>query len=246
MNNQFENFLNLSDIDLDRPIYRVISFERLLEIFENNTNTLVKPGKWDDPFENFILKSKFQFDDGSLVNIEFSDQYYAQCWTLHKASDAMWRIYSSTSQGVRIKTTIRKLAFSLADGENECCNSRCFIGRVEYLSNPNLMKFANNALRGLPTSQKFANTLLVKRPAFKHEREVRLIYFDSGEKNKSDVYAYKIDPNDLIDQIMIDPRLSVTEYKELKERIKHETSFKGEIRRSLIYAPPNEMVFIFG
>lgn len=172
MEYQFKNYLNLSDIDLDTPIYRIISFERLFELFEINKNGLVKPEEWDDPFENFILKAKFKFDDGSLVNIEFWNQYYAQCWTQHKASDAMWRIYSQTTKGVRIKTTIRKLASSLAITNNEWCNSRCFIGKVEYLSNARLMKFASSALKGLPTSQKFANTLLVKRPAFKHEKKL--------------------------------------------------------------------------
>lgn len=60
------------------------------------------------------------------------------------------------------------------------------------------------------------------------------------------MHAYKIDPHDLIDQIMIDPRVSVSEYNKVKVKIKLETGFKGEIRRSLIYAPPKEMVFNFG
>ena len=35
------NYLNLSADDLDRNVYRIVSFERLREMFETNVNVLV-------------------------------------------------------------------------------------------------------------------------------------------------------------------------------------------------------------
>lgn len=85
----------------------------------------------------------------------------------------------------------------------------------------------------------FATTLLVKRPAFRHEREVRLIFIPHNKaKAKKDIFAYPVDPNELIDQIMIDPRMTEHEANLLKERIKLKTGFTGKIKRSLLYALP--------
>lgn len=242
----FKNYINLKDKELDKPIYRIISIERLEQLFSSKQNVLVSPKKWDDPFENFILKSKIRMDDGEVGEIGFRDTYYGQCWTTHKASDAMWRIYSEKSQGVRIRTTIRKLAESLSNTQGEWKNSSCFIGKVEYLRKQKLLEFANNVLIGMPQSKDFARTLLVKRPAFQHEREVRLIYSDINKKNTKDIFSYTINPHELIEQIMIDPRLTVDEAKKIKSKIRLKTNYTGKIKRSLLYAPPEDMVFRFG
>jgi hypothetical protein len=84
-----------------------------------------------------------------------------------------------------------------------------------------------------------AQTLLVKRPAFRHEREVRLLYipYDKNQVAKN-LFSYCVDPYTLIDQIMIDPRVSKENWVELKQKIRNRTKFQGEIKRSLLYAPP--------
>lgn len=243
---RFVNYLNLNDDELDQYIYRIISLERLNQLFNEKVNVLVSPELWDDPFENFIMKSNVRFDDGTIADIEFSDDYYGQCWTLHKASDAMWRIYSNDKKSVRIRTTVRKLAESLSTTLGKWKNVQSYIGKVEYLPNKKLMAFANNVFTGLPQPTSFAKTLLVKRPAFSHEKEVRLIYMDKDKKSDSKLFSYSINPNELIDQIMIDPRLTKNEANELKKQIISSTNFKGTIKRSLLYAPPEGMVFNFG
>ena len=242
---------NYIDIDLsvkDQYIYRIISVDRLYELFSTNQNTLVSPKKWEDPFENFILKSKARLHDGEIINFGFRDNFYGQCWTRHKASDAMWRIYSPNSKGVRIRTTITKLASSLASGQEPWQNIRCFIGKVKYLNNKKMMDFANTVFIGKinPEAYELAKTLLIKRPAFKHENEVRILYFRSENGNSGDIYKYEIEPHELIDQIMIDPRLDYAEFKKMKLDIKSKTNFKGRVLRSLLYATPKDMIFPFG
>jgi hypothetical protein len=91
------NDKNYIDIDLNlknQYIYRIISIDRLFELFANNENVLVSPKKWEDPFENFISKSKVLKTDGEIVDFDFRNEIYGQCWSQHKVSDAMWRIYS--------------------------------------------------------------------------------------------------------------------------------------------------------
>lgn len=242
---------NFIDIDLnvkDQYIYRIISIERLIELFSKKTNVLVSPKKWEDPFENFILNSKARLHDGEIVDFGFRDDFYGQCWSRHKASDAMWRIYSPKTNGVRIRTTIPKLAHSLASELEPCENVQCFIGKVKYLNNAKMMNFASTVFKGKinPQAYELAKTLLIKRPAFRHENEVRLLYFESKNGISRDVYKYDIDPHDLFDQIMIDPRVDYAEFKKIKADIKSRTGFKGRILRSLLYAPPKNLVFPFG
>jgi len=232
--------LNIGETELDKPIYRIISLERLLELFVTGTNTLVKPALWEDVSANFILRSPVRLRGGEIVEYDFYDRMYGQCWTLHKASDAMWRIYSSNKTGLRVRTTIRKLAESLIVAQRSLPEVRCCVGKVKYLSDSDLMHIANSTFddSGIGIEEIF-RSLLVKRTAFIHEKEVRAIYQELDENAFScDLYRYPIDPHHFIDQIMIDPRRSYEEFKMIKEIISKTTGFKGEIKRSLLYTLP--------
>ena len=91
------------------------------------------------------------------------------------------------------------------------------------------------------TRRNLARTLLVKRPAFKHEREVRLIFTPHDFHNfTNDLLRYPVEHNSLIDQIMLDPRMDKAEAGALKHRIRA-AGFTGEIKRSLLYAPPPDL-----
>lgn len=245
-----KNYLYIPQPSRDSFIYRITSLPHLFALFEKKQNILVKPKKWEDPFENFILRSKVRLQNGEIAALAFHDQLYGQCWTLQSASDAMWRIYSPNADAVRLRTTVRKLAESLNKSCGEWGHVEAFIGRVKYLPNKLLVRYANRVFRGgaeCLSSRLFAQTLLVKRPAFKHEREVRLLFFPHDMSSASDdLYPYSVDPNALIDQIMIDPRIPRHMADALREEIQTKTLFSGPIRRSLLYAAPPEMVLPLG
>ena len=46
------------DITRRPAIYRVFPRHRFFELFEEKKNALVWPTMWEDPFENFILRSR--------------------------------------------------------------------------------------------------------------------------------------------------------------------------------------------
>jgi len=239
------NFLNLTDEELDKPIYRIIKKEYLFDLFASGQNLLRNPGLWDDPYENLILKSKVQNSKGEITDYGFHEFMYGQCWSLHKASDAMWRIYSPEADGIRLRTTVRKLAHSLYDSGVFKPEATAYIGKVRYLSTKKIWKFSNT----LYDEDSFLvdnlfYSLLVKRPAFKHEREVRLLYSDVTKKHTGDEYLYPVDPHALIDQLMIDPRVTYDEFKLIKQEISDKTGYKGSIKRSLLYAPPEDMIIV--
>lgn len=237
-----ENFLYLPASMRDTFIYRIVPVLRLFELFSSRRNVLTKPSKWADPFENFILKCRIQLSGGRLATFGFQNQFYGQCWTLQNASDAMWRIYSPNSDAVRIRSTVRKLVAALWGFRGEWARHEVFIGKVQYLSQIKMERFAKGILRsegGSLSMRLFATTLMVKRPAFKHEREVRLI-LAPHEKSQAekDLFSYPVEPNEFIDQIMVDPRMEEKAANTLKAQIKATTGFAGPIKRSLLYAPP--------
>lgn len=221
-------FIRLSGTQRNRPVYRFVSIPRLCEFFHTRQNVLVSPDKWDDPFENFVLQSK---------RIP-RQSWFGQCWTRHRASDAMWRIYSPDSHGVRIRALPSRLLEGLTKSLQP--GSRGFIGAVQYLPEKRLMRFVQAALAPgkLDDAVEVAKTLLVKRPAFRHEAEVRVLLMNPGAPSNQKLAQYPVDPHELIDQLMLDPRLSKAEFEKVKHEIRQRTGFAGTIKRSLLYAPP--------
>lgn len=239
------NLIFLTDTDLDKPIYRIIRFSTLEQIFNEQKLTLVKPKKWDDPFENFILKSTGILPDGRELEIGFREHFYGQCWSLTKESDAMWRIYSPDKDGVKIKTTIRKLFTPLFQlgGEyknlnGEVFNLYSFVGKVKYSGTQTLLSMLKDEKR---MSSKIydqsgwgqASTFFFKRYAFRHEREVRIIYNCQGNLQE-DTFCFDINPTQLFDEIVFDPRMSDELFQGYKEKL-IKLSYNKRITQSNLY-----------
>jgi hypothetical protein len=156
----------------------------------------------------------------------------------------MWRIYSGEKTGIRLRTTIRKALAGLSAWAGQKADHQAFVGRVKYLSARNLKRFGNSAIRIPFNEADFASTLLVKRLAFEHENEVRLLFLaDRDDKIDKGTFRYAVDPHSMNEQIMIDPRLERLAADELISRIRKETEFKGRILRSLLYATPTGFRF---
>ena len=155
----------------------------------------------------------------------------------------MWRIYSKEANGVRLRSRIGSLLNSLYHSGVNRPDRSCVIGKVRYLPEKKLLTFANSLYQGGGLTKKHLfQSLLVKRRAFEHEKEIRLLYYDVMEQGNADVVPYRITPHELIDQIMLDPRFSYAEFKKIKSKIRAETNFEGEILRSLLYRAPEERV----
>jgi hypothetical protein len=239
------SYLNLKASDKGRYIYRVMPLKRVHELFQTGKNVLVRPSLWEDPFENFILNASAVMPDGTVGNFGFRRDLYGQCWTQVAASDAMWRIYSPDTKAVRLRTTVERLLKSLANACGHSAGISAFISRVQYLREADLIKFGKDIFRNGLDAQAIARTLLIKRNAFRHEHEVRLIYLES-EPTIKDIFAYRVDPHVLVDQMMIDPRYPRTDAAKVISTIRKQTGFAGPIKRSLLYAAPEKMMFPIG
>jgi hypothetical protein len=235
-------FYNIPRSSYDRPVYRIMNRKHLAEMFQKRLNTLVKPFLWDDPFENFMQGFKGQLPSGEVVEFAQRFDFYGQCWTLRGASDAMWRIYSSDKQSVRIKVRIKTLVETLA----RRAHGIVLLGSVRYLDTKGSLKWARRLIRESddPDVRLLARTLLVKRTIFSHEQEVRLLYFDTGAGGK--LFQYGFDPHRFVEEIVVDPRLPPDQATALVNEIRTTTQFRGPIYHSDLYAPPQELVLRLG
>jgi len=214
----------------ETPLYRIMPLEQLLEMLESNTNTLVRPSKWEDPYEKLLMVSKIINDESKERNIEFLDwkRWYGQCWSYVKESDSLWRAFTNGKnvRCVKISTTYSKLKGSLKSSPTQ--QKRCtvpFLEDVSYVDNYQ-EEFDDYLIRYMKTfigsliidknniaeyyvNNAFVFTLLqTKRKAFEHENEIRLLAFEEGEVEKYDkdsVYQYEVIPTELIDKIEFDP-----------------------------------------
>ena len=221
-----DNILN--KLDLDIKLYRIFTFERFKELITSNELVLVNPEKWDDPFENFFLKANAYDREGNIVDFSnIREMWYGQCWTINKDTDAMWRIYSPKKNGVRISTTARKLFDAIYDEDDKFALLKYFIGKVNYATKDKLNTFMEkNSFWNIASGGQndgFAKLLCIKREAFQHENEVRILINENDEgknKNLNGLYKVKIDKNTLIDDICLDPRLTEDEYQKMELEIK--------------------------
>jgi len=230
-------FINLKPNEIDKPIYRIISFEHLIELFEFNRNTLLNPEKWEDKHENIFLNSTIEIS-GLQLKSELGKSMYCQCWSFTKESDTMWRAYSPLKNSVKISTTPRKLLQGLFQIDNNI--QKVFVGKVKYLTTSKLETlFKENAKDwifeqgGLGKSK----TLLYKRYPFKNENEVRLIYNTFANFERL-VLKYECDPNYLVDSIVFDPRIDYSDFKAKKIKLL-ELGIKKRIVKSNLYKSPN-------
>lgn len=244
-------FSNLIGIDPDTPIYRIFKYKHLRDALTSRELTLSSPSKWDDPFENILVKMQLEYIDESGRKAQLCldskrDAVYCQCWSLLSESDAMWRIYSSLkkdncglhddseNEGILVKTTARKLIDMLGKEKPDFFPENCFLGRVEYLDKSialNQMETEVRCYRSEAYSggKGHARSLLIKSMPFKHEEEVRLIVVspDGGD-------GISFDPNALFDEIVLDPRLHVDRVSKRRVELR-ELGYMGSVERSDLY-----------
>jgi hypothetical protein len=201
----------------------------------------VHPKLWEDPFENFILNSVILTPDGTKAKVGFRDHVFGQCWSLHRETDLMWRAYSPNKDAVKLKTTIGQLLNSLYAHAGKHPTISCFIGKVRYLAKVDIPEVFSRANILDSTGKGIAETLLAKRWAFRGEKEIRLIYLHNDNDPITDVFSYKIDPNALFSEAVLDPRMDQDAANKWTIRVK-DAGYNGSLSQSDLYKPPENMV----
>lgn len=184
-----KQFKNLSEADLDLTVFRYLTFPKFISLlsyqalwfpklnilrdkfegglpFHAEKNMRKGNEKWKKTFNSPELHA--QIDNWPNTNVSNGKELtVVNCWFLGDSeSQEMWSEYVGTSEGVAIKSNIRKLAqYVYAHPDHSQ------IGKVKYIN------FAEYTMSTYEASQAWERALL-KDDKYSHEQEVRIITFN--------------------------------------------------------------------
>ncbi len=256
-----ESFINIEEADLDKPIYRIVNLDYVVEMLRNDSNILVSPKLWDDPFENILSHVKFNDVAKDRVTMAKDNLTYLQCWSYSSENDLLWRVYSPKGNSVRLKSTPRKLFECLNKSKTilsiknnpsiiefdsildlpEYEGIEVFVGNVIYLTKPEIYSFLKNINH--VKFKELISSLFIKREPFINENEFRIALWHCDTYNphifeiKSDFFEYQCIFNEYIDEIVFDPRLPQYKYEALSKTL-YELGAQCTIAKSDIYEIP--------
>jgi len=81
-----ENIIGISVKELDTPIYRFTTVERILQLIADHKNTLVSPRKWEDPFENLLARLTIRQSNGEKI------QHPIEIWSMLSVGHLLKRL----------------------------------------------------------------------------------------------------------------------------------------------------------
>ena len=243
-----DEYLNINSVNLDlsEDVYRIFNYEYFLNDFKDKKLTLVHPLEWQDPFENFFLNAVGKREDGMLVDFgPVRNSFYSQCWSLKKECDGLWRNYKGQNEfAIQVKTNTKKLFNSIYDINNTFHYLSNFIGKVDYVSDEEIMSFFNERVdfSNFQSGMEFALTLLIKRLPFSYEEEVRIIV-KAGESydTTNSLLKIELDLNQIIEEIIFDPWISDEMFNDKTEELRN-NGYLGEIKKSKLYEEPHFII----
>ena len=234
-------YLYFDGIDPQRSVYRITSVQRFVEGLSSSENILVRPNKWDDPFEGHILNAYGVLPDGGQVAFRLRRNYFGQCWSLHRETDLMWRAYSPDADSVKLRVRADKLHDSLESHTRRLANGQSYLGCVSYQRKAEFHETLRLGCHFGSPGESQARALLVKRHGFRSEREVRLIAYAEYE-SAPDLVRYPVDWNDLVRAAVLDPRMSEADASRATAEIRA-AGYSGKLFQSGLYKKPPPLNF---
>ena len=206
-------------------VYRILPLRCFLSTLKRGKLYFPRVSKWEDPYELFLFKQKYI--DTSGVPIDMMSQahrIYGQCWTTSRDSDAMWRIYSPDKMSVRIKTTIQNINQLVESAKG---NGLFILNDwVKYKSRTDIDNYVKSqTCASVLQNDTLQKSLFIKRSSFDYEKEYRIVAWlaDIDEKDQiipsSPEFIEIPYPEDFIQEVYLDPRLSVEEVALLKSAL---------------------------
>lgn len=206
------SYNKLGNLPPGNYFYKYMSLEAALISLDDNTLRFTEPSSWDDIYESRFYNAEYgSIRDGK----ENSPKLFACCVTSKDENEAAWNIYSHNASGlasrcIRFVIDRNKFRSQLVRNLSDC---DVYIGKVKYESvdvidnihekedskgnsNPYYVKYFSHF-----TIDNYINLLLLKRPQFDHEQEVRLFILDPLKAYEPKYW--RKDKDSTLDQIFV-------------------------------------------
>ena len=212
-------------------LWRYMELDRFQSFLERESLFFSRADKFSDPFEGSIPKKVYDFrneaqgkrfrngvqpDSEQIANrianladthLMFKRTHVINCWHNNSnESDAMWRLYLKTNEGVAIQTTAARLMQSLEGSDRDIK-----ISQVRYVDYDRDGFYGEDYQH---SGYNFFMPLIHKRNEFIHEREVRLIHdvraaerdnsYWENQESEGGMFI-ELDLDVLVDKIILPP-----------------------------------------
>jgi hypothetical protein len=147
-------------------VWRYLDLPRFIWMLSNHALAFTRVDSLDDPFEGSVPPAVYEAWRADPQNSELLKkaraglrrQFFVSCWHANDVeSEAMWRLYCGSDDGIALQTTYEKLDASLPKG--------VLLGQVAYVDYDTDNNPPHDALA----------LLMRKRQAYDHEHEVRAL-----------------------------------------------------------------------
>ncbi|WMW24367.1 hypothetical protein RE474_09720 [Methanolobus sediminis] len=194
-------------------IWRYLDFTKFVSLLDTSSLFFCRSDKFSDPFEGSmpIVNVKLRQELVPANRIAAAAQYetfgkrfrkfvHLNCWHINEyESEAMWKIFLKSAEGVAIQTTIGKLkkCFHVSDID-------VLIGNVQYI---------DYSTHKIPQNELLA-PFFYKRKSFEHEKELRAMCFlerdtvssEMLDEDVPEIGSYvPVDLDILIDKLFVSP-----------------------------------------
>ena len=215
-------------------LYRFISYETLLDYLVNKRFPFSKCKLFKDPWELFFNDAEFIIDDNDSWGDPHKEHLFAMCFTKTEESEALWRIYSKNKSGVKIVVSVERLKKLVKDSY---LDFDVYLQEMVYDDNVKNEDFFVNKFPNAKTIKELRRAcLFLKRKAFEYEQEVRLVLDSKKERPDEDIYHILVeDPNEIIEKIVLSPRIDNEMVILQRKILKDKFGFKGDIAKSQLY-----------
>ena len=229
------------------------------------------PSVWEDPFEKYFLNAQYEDSAGNLMSFPFKNKVFCNCLTPDHNSEAHWITYAKKNVGVSLRINVQELIERLDCFGIAHSDYRIYIGKVSYRKQSEIQVKSIHKIplldsevkRDIEDADFCANLMLLKRKAFKHDNEVRLILIqdNTNEESKGVEFSYNYDstgsvikdyPNEnLISRVFTSPFYGVEKRDSIQKELEKKkygfsrypvnlnsgktTYFKSRIQRSRLY-----------
>lgn len=192
--------------------------EESFDYVMNGQFRFANPKKWNNPFESLMV-------EGDYSKLDFQQPVtYAVCFTQLHNSEAHWKIYTNSPNNcLRIEYDLGKLIDTLFFKYGE----KFYIGEVFYdLIEKSIKSIGSKRSKyhrlAIPKSfndNDYVVLLLLKRRAFKWEKEIRIIILDKHKQEDYCVISFNpIMAKLFIKSIQISPTVTTEEVERLRDK----------------------------
>jgi hypothetical protein len=247
------------NIQANAPIWRYFSFPKFVSLLQQRALYFSRANQLGDSLEGSLTQAveverqawlanppaglsrealEQVFRNNSSIRETNTWCMYVNCWHLgEQESMAMWRGYGDGAYGVAIQSTFEKLDASVPTRALKDNPASLFIGQVKYIDHA-------SEIDRIPEEANVYAPFICKSNAYRHEREVRAMFWDINgftmrAYNATPVVGHfvAVDLHQLISEVVVSP-LAPEWFDEVVRRTCEAFGELTRVRRSTVLRKP--------